>query len=162
MNRSDIKRPFTMDTEYPRKCNACAQKRVVMATIDYTAEVRHDGRLYEFVVPKLHIEVCEACGEKVFTEQVDAQINHALRNHIGLLHPEEIKANLKRIAMNQKKVAESLGLAEATLSRWLNGTQIQSRAMDTLMRTFFSFPQVRQILTSGKADKSFGLVEFSS
>jgi len=124
--------------------------------------VRHDGRLYTFVVPEMKIGICEACGEKVFTEEVDSQINDALRTHIGLLHPEEIKAGIHRIGMNQKEVADSLGLAEATLSRWLNQTQIQSRAMDTLLRTFFSFPQVRQILTSGKADKSFGLVEFSS
>jgi hypothetical protein len=38
------------------------------------------------------------------------------------------------------------GIAEATLLRWHNETQIQSRAMDNLLRVFFAFPEVRAAL----------------
>lgn len=155
------KRPIVPEQEFPRKCNQCAQKRVVMTSVSYDAEVRHDGRSYTFNVPKLEIMICEACNEKVFTGEVDSQINLAFRKHAGLLSPAEIRAGIKRIGMNQKEVSESLGLAEATLSRWLNETQIQSRAMDNLLRTFFAFPRARQILSAETRDDTFGFVEYA-
>ena len=156
-----LKTPVLPDQEFPRKCIQCAQKRVVMKSMSYDAEVRHDGRSYKFNVPKLEIMICEACGEKIFTGAIDSEINIAFRKHAGLLSPAEIRAGIKRIGMNQKEVAESLGLAEATLSRWLNETQIQSRAMDNLLRTFFSFPRARQILSAEIRDSTFGFVEYS-
>ena len=50
-----------------------------MGTACYDAEVRHDGRLHKFTIPQLHLPICRACGEKVFTEKVDDQIGAALR-----------------------------------------------------------------------------------
>ena len=117
-----------------------------MTRISYDAEVRHDGRLYTFTIPDLEIPVCQACGNKVFTEKVDDQISAALRSDLDLLTPEEMSEALGRISMTQKEAAERLGIAEATLSRWLNHAQIQSRAMDNLLRVFFAFPQVRTAL----------------
>lgn len=122
-----------------------------MTTVSYDAEVRHDGRLHKFTVRELKIPVCEACGEKVFTEKVDDQIGTALRSHLLLLTPEEIRAELDRLDMTQKAAAERLGIAEATLSRWLTDTQIQSRALNNLLRVFFAFPQVREALRDNSA-----------
>jgi hypothetical protein len=56
-----------------------------MTVTSYDAEVRRDGRLHTFTIPGLHIPVCQACGEKVFTEKVDEQINSALRAHLQLM-----------------------------------------------------------------------------
>jgi len=117
-----------------------------MTRISYDAEVRHDGRLYTFTIPDLDIPVCQACGNKVFTEKVDDQISAALRFELDLLTPEKMREALGQISMTQKEAAERLGIAEATLSRWLNHAQIQSRAMDNLLRVFFAFPQVRTAL----------------
>ncbi len=117
-----------------------------MTRISYDAEVRHDGRLYTITIPDLDIPVCQACGNKVFTEKVDDQISAALRSELELLTPEKMREALGRISMTQKEAAERLGIAEATLSRWLNHAQIQSRAMDNLLRVFFAFPQVRTAL----------------
>ena len=114
--------------------------------MSYDAEVRHDGRLYTFTIPDLDIPVCQACGNKVFTEKVDDQISAALRFELDLLTPEKMREALGQISMTQKEAAERLGIAEATLSRWLNHAQIQSRAMDNLLRVFFAFPQVRTAL----------------
>ena len=63
--------------------------------------------------------------------------------------------------MTQKKAAERLGIAEATLSRWLNETQIQSRAMDNLLRVFFAFPQVRSALSGEGQDPQLGATDVS-
>jgi DNA-binding transcriptional regulator YiaG len=130
---------------------------VAPTVLRYQAETRHDGRLCVFEVPHLEIPVCQACGEKVFTEDVDQQVNAALRSHLHLLTPAEIRAALERVEMTQKEAAERLGIAEATLSRWLTETQIQSRALDNLMRVFFAFPEVRSALHGNAQDPLLGV-----
>ncbi|HVA50411.1 MAG TPA: helix-turn-helix domain-containing protein [Pirellulales bacterium] len=141
-----IKRPVGAERPFPWQCRRCAKKEVELATISYDAEIRHDGRLHKFAVPNLDIPVCRACGEKVFSEKVDDQINVALRSHLNLLTPADMRTGLEHIGMTQRDAADRLGVAEATLSRWLTDTQIQSRAMDNLLRVFFAFPQVRNAL----------------
>ena len=110
-----------------------------MAKMNYAAEVRHDGRLYKFTIADLQLPVCQACGERVFTEKVDARVNDALRTHLNLLTPAQIRDAIKRVGMSQRDIAKRLGIAEATLSRWLGEVQIQSRSMDNLLRIFFGF-----------------------
>ena len=140
------KRPVGAERPFPWHCRHCGKNQVTMTTTSYDAEVRHDGRLYTFTIPRLGVPACTACGEKVFTEKVDEQISEALRAHLHLLTPEEIRAALDRVGMTQKDAAERLGIAEATLSRWLNDSQIQSRAMDNYLRVFFDIPAVRSAL----------------
>jgi putative zinc finger/helix-turn-helix YgiT family protein len=140
------KRPVNAQRSFPWRCRHCGKNQVTMTTTSYYAEVRHDGRLYAFTIPGLHIPACTACGEKVFTEKVDEQISAGLRGHLHLLTPEEIRTALDRLGMTQKDAAERLGIAEATLSRWLNESQIQSRAMDNYLRVFFDIPAVRSAL----------------
>jgi putative zinc finger/helix-turn-helix YgiT family protein len=147
MHADDVKKPKPpprADRPFPWRCRHCGKDEVVMATVSYDAEVRHDGRVYAFTVPQLNLPVCKACGEKVFTEKVDDQIGDALRAHLHLLTPAEIRTALERLGLTQKETAERLGIAEATLSRWLTDTQIQSRALDNWLRAFFTFPSVRE------------------
>jgi putative zinc finger/helix-turn-helix YgiT family protein len=140
------KRPVGAERPFPWRCRHCGKDQVFPTTTPYDAEVRHDGRVHTFQIPNLELPVCRACGEKVFTEQVDAQVTAGLRAHLHLLAPEEMRAALARVNLTQKEAAERLGIAEATLSRWLNETQIQSRALDNLLRVFFAFPEVRAAL----------------
>ena len=155
------KRPFGAARPFPWHCRHCGKSEVAMTKMSYDAEIRHDGTLYAFTTPRLEIPVCRACGEKVFTEKVDDQINAALRAHLHLLTPEEMRAALARINMTQKEAAERLGIAEATLSRWLTETQIQSRAMDNLLRVFFAFPQVRTALNGEAQDPNLGAADIT-
>jgi putative zinc finger/helix-turn-helix YgiT family protein len=152
----ESKRPVGAERPFPWRCRHCGKNEVVMTTTCYDAEIRHDGRLYTFTISHLDIPVCQACGEKVFTEKVDAEINAALRSHLHLLTPAEMRAALERLSMTQKEAADRLGIAEATLSRWLNETQIQSRAMDNLLRVFFAFPEVRAVLKGTAQDPKLG------
>src|ERR1041385_8747064 len=93
----ESKCPVDAERPFPWRCRRCGQDQVFLTTLDYDAEVRHDGRLHVFQVPQLELPVCRACGEKVFTEKVDAQINTALRTHLRLLTPEEMRAALDRL-----------------------------------------------------------------
>ena len=128
-----------------------------MAKTNYAAEVRHDGRLHTFTIADLELPVCGACGERVFTEKVDAQVNDGLRAHLNLLTPAQIRDAIKRVGMSQKDLAKRLGIAEATLSRWVSEVQIQSRSMDNLLRVFFAFPEVRVAFCDGSQVAQLGL-----
>jgi putative zinc finger/helix-turn-helix YgiT family protein len=158
---SEVKRPVGAERPFPWRCRHCGKNEVVMTTTCHDAEIRHDGRLYSFPIPRLDIPACRACGEKVFTEKIDDQINAALRSHLHLLTPEEMRKALDRVGMTQKEAADRLGIAEATLSRWLNETQIQSRALDNLLRVFFAFPEVRTALNGDAQDPQLGDTDIS-
>jgi DNA-binding transcriptional regulator YiaG len=142
---------------FPWRCRHCGKDQVHLQAISYDAEVRHDGRLHQFTIARLEAPVCRNCRKMVVTEAVDDQINAALRAQLHLLTPAEIEAALMRVGMTQKEAAERLGIAEATLSRWLNESQIQTRAMDNLLRAFFAFPQVRTALNGSSQDPRLGI-----
>ena len=133
---------------YPRRCAVCGEIAVARCRIPYEAEVRHDGKLHAFSIASLGIDQCERCGEQFFTTSTDEEINLALRSHLGLLAPNEIRAGLELCGVNQKAFAEHLGIAAETVSRWLSGTTIQTRSLDRLMRLYFTMPSVRAALSN--------------
>jgi putative zinc finger/helix-turn-helix YgiT family protein len=143
--------------EFPWRCGQCGRTEVFPARTTYTARIRHDGRLHEFTIPALRIPTCRACGERVFTEDVDEQINESLREHLGLLSPDQIRESIRRLGISQKELSQGLGIAEATISRWVNGVQIQSKAMDVLLRVYFAFPDVRGAIGPSGPDAKLGV-----
>lgn len=99
---------------------------------------------------------CETCGELVFTSAADEQISDALRAHLRLLTPAQMRQGMKALGLNQQELAQKLGVAKETISRWVNGALIQSRAMDNLLRVYFAFPQVRAALRGTGQDPELG------
>lgn len=152
------KKPRNADRPFPWRCRQCRQETVVPTRIDYPAKVNYDGRLVSFVAKGIEIPICQNCGDKRFTLKVDDQINAALCAHLGLLTPEHIRAEVERLGLSQKQVAERLGIAEATLSRWVSKQVIQSRAMDNYLRVFFQFPEVRTALAAVSMDAAASAV----
>jgi len=132
------------------------------ADIAYDAEVKHDGRLHRFRISRLTIDKCQACGEEFFTNCTDEQITAALRDFLGLLQPHDILRRLSELGMTQQRFAERLGVAPETVSRWLNGLSIQTRALDNLMRVFFGFASVRDALTADGPARTLGLLTAES
>jgi hypothetical protein len=47
--------------------------------------------LHAFSIDSLGTDQCERCGEQFFTASTDEQIRLALRDHLGLLSPGEIR-----------------------------------------------------------------------
>jgi putative zinc finger/helix-turn-helix YgiT family protein len=146
------------DRPFPWRCPKCLQKTVSPALLAYRAKARHDGAIFEWDIPDLRIPQCAACGELVFSNHADVQISQSLRAHLRLLTPEQIEKTRRQLGLSQKDLSERLGSTEETLNRWEEGTLIQSRAMDNLLRVFFALPAVRSVLTGANQDPGLGLV----
>jgi DNA-binding transcriptional regulator YiaG len=82
----------------------------------------------------------------VFSNHTDEQISRALRDKLELLQPDEIRASREGLHLTQKVLAQRIGVAPETISRWESGLLIQSRAMNTLLRLFFEVPEARGVL----------------
>jgi putative zinc finger/helix-turn-helix YgiT family protein len=128
---------------YPQPCSECGRESVQPSIIAYDAAVKHDGRLYQFHIPELHVDKCANCGEFFINAASDDEISQALRKHLGLLSPEEIRGQIETLGLTQKEFGERIGVAAETISRWLSGGYIQSRAMDNLMRFFFELERTK-------------------
>ena len=122
---------------FPRACAQCGKGEIWPAVTPYDAEVKHDGRLYNFHIRELQVNRCNACGEVYFDAVTDAQITQGLREHLRLLSPDEIREGIQSLGLTQREFAQQTGIASETISRWLSGAYIQSRAMNTLMRMCF-------------------------
>jgi putative zinc finger/helix-turn-helix YgiT family protein len=131
---------------YPWKCARCGQRSVNPATVDYCVPVEHEGRAYDVRVSQLPLARCEACGEIVLDNEANELISNALRGQLGVLMPAQIRDNRQRLGLTPQQLASALGVAEANLSRWETGLQIQSRALDRLLRLYFGCEQVRTVL----------------
>jgi putative zinc finger/helix-turn-helix YgiT family protein len=151
-NEKDKKaRPF------PWLCSDCFTRTVVPTVTEYTAKVKHDGTIHELHFPALEIPRCQTCGETYTTTAVDEQINDALRAKLRLLSPAQIRQGIERLGLKQQEIAERLGVAPETISRWVNGALIQSRAMDNLLRLFLALPEVREVLQGPNQDPELGI-----
>jgi putative zinc finger/helix-turn-helix YgiT family protein len=133
---------------FPWRCPECGKKEVRRATLRHTSLIRHESRLYEVEVPALRVPKCEACGELVFDNDADEQIAQALRHHLGLLPAGQIRANREQLHLSQRELAEHLGVAVETISRWETGALTQSRAMDRYLRLYFGVPEARAALVT--------------
>jgi len=141
MNKNNTpKKPF------PWKCPVCKEKAVREAIVNKVVEMEHDGRTYSVKVDGLKTPKCDNCGEDCPDAEAYEQITLAFLALAKLLTPKQIWKNRERLGLSQKGLALAIGVAEATISRWENGAQIQQRSLDNLLRLFFSVPYVREIL----------------
>src|SRR5947209_6389202 len=115
------------DRPFPWKCPSCGKREVHPATVPYTAEIKHDGLTHSVRIPALETPQCRSCGELLFSDSADEQINAALRAHLKLLAPLQIRRRRKQLGLNQGELAAKIGAAEGTISRWETGALIQSR-----------------------------------
>lgn len=143
---SDKVPPTGRDRPFPWRCFECKAKEVFPAPTEYTTTVKHDGRGYTIRIPDLAIPTCRKCGAQTFSVGDDDRIIAALREQLGLLAPQEIQRRRGQFRLSQQALAEQLGVAKETISRWETGALIQSRAMDNLLRLFFESEEARTLL----------------
>ena len=145
---------------YPWKCGECRERAVTPVVLEsYETELEHDGRKYHVSLRDLHVAKCEKCGAMIFDDVANRRLSDALRDEAGLLHPAQIRELRDALGLTQKALAGFLLIAEATLSRWETGAQIQQRAMDAFLRVFFQSSEARRILGAPEEPaQSFGAV----
>ena len=142
--------------DYPIHCVECGKKEVRPAVVKEEIKKSYDGRIYDLVIDDLPVRRCSACGEVYYSVDSDERILAALRRQLRLLTPEHIRANLRSLSLQQNEAAARLGIAPETLSRWLSGGMVQSRAMDNLLRAFFACPDLRHNLSARGPRRRFG------
>lgn len=142
---------------FPWECPKCLMREVALRKIDFSLPVKYEGRLHAVDVPALGVPVCAACGERVFTSETDDQIDTAVRKQLHLLTREQIEESIRKLGMRQNEFAACLGIAEETVSRWINGSMLQTRAMDNLLRAYFALPQLRAALKGPNQAPDFGV-----
>lgn len=145
------------DRPYPWRCPTCGKCEVHPATVPYTAEIKHDGLAHSIYIPALETAKCRSCGELLITSNADDQINAALRARLRLLTPLQIRQRRKTLGLSQGELAERIGAAEGTISRWETGALIQSRTSDNLLRVYFASSAVRTMLIGKEQDPNLGL-----
>jgi len=140
MTRERTGKPF------PWRCPKCLKREMRPGNLsEYDAKMKHDGRVHEVTINNLQVAQCQACGEVGFTLETDEQISRALREKLCLLQPEQVR-ELRAGRFTQQELADLLGTAPETISRWETGAVIQSRAMDKLLRLFMTVPGVEEAL----------------
>src|ERR1035438_10428736 len=145
MNKNNAtKKPF------PWKCPLCKEKAVREAIVNHVVDMEHDGRTYSVKIDALKTPKCDNCGEICPDVEAYEQITLAFLIQAKLLTPKNIRQNREKLSLTQKELALAIGVAEATISRWENGAQIQQRSSDNLLRLFFGLPQARDILLAQK------------
>jgi putative zinc finger/helix-turn-helix YgiT family protein len=144
------------DRPFPWVCPRCSKKEVRPTVKPHKATVKHDGVVHRLDIPGLEIPTCGNCGEELFTNRVDEQVNDALRARLHLLAPRQIRAARKALGLHRRELAKRLRVAPTMISRWETGSLIQSGAMDNYLRVFFAIPAVRDVLIGGGQDPELG------
>jgi putative zinc finger/helix-turn-helix YgiT family protein len=142
---------------FPWYCPNCREAAVYPERMLFKTEVKHDGRTYPLELPDLEVPRCRSCGQRVISHAVDDEVLRALRRHLRLLTPQQIRERREALGLSGTKLAERLGVAQETISRWETEALIQSRAMDNLLRVYFAFPEVRAALQGPGQDPNLGL-----
>lgn len=98
----------------------------------------------EISVPSASHLKCPKCGEVVLrfqeAKRLHEDASEIYRRKHGLLSAEEIRAIRERFHLNQADLARLLRLGANTVSRWESGRNVQTAAMDVLLRLIRDLP----------------------
>ena len=98
----------------------------------------------EIAVPSAAHLSCPRCGEVVLRFQDSRRLGEdaiaIYRRKHGLLSADEIRAIRERFALTQADLARLLRLGANTVSRWESGRNVQTGAMDMLLRLIRDLP----------------------
>lgn len=98
----------------------------------------------EMAVPSAVHLSCPKCGEVVLRFQDAKRLGEdaiaLYRRKHGLLSADEIRAMRERFELTQADLARLLRLGANTVSRWESGRNVQTAAMDILLRLIRDLP----------------------
>ena len=87
---------------------------------------------------------CPKCGETVLrfqeAKRLHEDASEIYRRKHGLLSADEIRAIRERFDLNQAELARLLRLGANSVSRWESGRNVQTAAMNMLLRLIRDLP----------------------
>lgn len=120
-------------------CPACGTTMVVKRS---TLRLPINGE--EIAVPSATHLRCLVCGEILLRYQDSKRLGEdaiaIYRMQHGLLSADEIRAIRERFELTQVDLARLLRLGANTVSRWESGRNVQTAAMDMLLRMIRDLP----------------------
>lgn len=128
--------------------DACPTCGAMMREATATLKLPVNGT--DVAVPKApHLE-CPECGEVVLRRDQGRSLREAAlaryRTKHDLLSADEIRSIRERHGLTQSQMAALLRLGGNTLSRWEAGRNVQTAAMDVLMRLIRDVPGTLEYL----------------
>ena len=109
----------------------------------------------EIAVPSSAHLRCPRCGEIVLRIQDSKRLGEdaiaIYRKKHGLLSADEIRAIRERFKLTQAGLTHLLHLGSNTISRWESGRNVQTEAMDILLRMIRDLPQSIEYLRARAA-----------
>ncbi|MGC2634502.1 MAG: type II TA system antitoxin MqsA family protein [Candidatus Cybelea sp.] len=98
------------------------------------------------------ITACRDCGTTFYTAEqsilADRRLIDARKQQEGLLTSSQIKALRKSLDLSQAQLEAALGVGAKTVVRWENGTAVQSKALDDVLRLVQLDPDNLRLLVS--------------
>lgn len=98
------------------------------------------------------LTACDQCGERFYTHEQALASSRAragvLREHDGLLAPDEIRSIRGQYGVSQTGMERMLRVGPKTVVRWERGTICQSAAVDTLLTVIRDNPSVAASLAA--------------
>ena len=120
-------------------CPSCG-----MPMVEKRATMRLPVNGEEIAVPAAAHLSCPKCGEILLRYQDSRRLGEdaiaIYRKKHGLLSADEIRAIRERFELTQADLARLLRLGANTVSRWEAGRNVQSAAMDMLLRLIRDVP----------------------
>jgi len=122
--------------------DACPTCGTVMRSVRANLSVSVNGE--RMTVPDMPHLRCPKCGERMFSLLVARELERRgidlYRAKYGLLSADGIRAIREHHGVSQAELAELLRLGGNTISRWEAGRNVQSAAMDVLLRLIRDLP----------------------
>lgn len=115
-------------------CSNCEASEVDVVTQSSNVRFRDT----DLIIEDDTFSQCKSCGEKFYTgpqaKELDRRVLRAYRDSQHLLNGSDIKALRTALFLSQSQFEEALGLGPKTVVRWENDTQVQSKAIDNVLR----------------------------
>lgn len=135
-DRVATRRPVVLPDDACPACGTAMVEAEALLTFPVNGE--------EVGVPNADHLACPRCGEIVLRRDHARHLREAAlshyRAHHHLLSGDEIRALRERHGLTQSETAALLRLGANTLSRWESGRNVQTGAMDVLLRLIRDVP----------------------
>jgi len=132
----------------PLPADACPRCGTLMLGKRRTLRLPVNGE--PTVVPGVSHLLCPSCHEVVLSADQARQLREgaltAYRRKYRLLGASEIRGIRERYGLTQARLARLLRLGGNTISRWESGRNVQTAAMDVLLRLIRDIPESLEYL----------------